>query len=75
MRRPAPSDLSLSRQGSLRANSHYVYTRSVAVCLREVTVDPGTSLVTQGDNAYELFVIEAVGAKGRSTRPASPSAR
>jgi CRP/FNR family transcriptional regulator, cyclic AMP receptor protein len=30
----------------------------VAECLREVTVDPGTSLVTQGDNAYELFVIE-----------------
>ena len=31
----------------------------VAVHLREVTVDPGTSLVTQGDNAYELYVIEA----------------
>jgi CRP-like cAMP-binding protein len=31
----------------------------VAACLREVTVDPGTSLVAQGDNAYELFVIEA----------------
>jgi CRP-like cAMP-binding protein len=30
----------------------------VAECLREVTVDPGTSLVTQGDNAYQLFVIE-----------------
>jgi CRP-like cAMP-binding protein len=31
----------------------------VAACLREVTVDAGTSLATQGDNAYELFVIEA----------------
>jgi CRP-like cAMP-binding protein len=31
----------------------------VAACLREVAVDPGTSLVTQGENAYELFVIEA----------------
>jgi CRP/FNR family transcriptional regulator, cyclic AMP receptor protein len=31
----------------------------VAACLREVTVDSGTSLATQGDNAYELFVIEA----------------
>ena len=30
----------------------------VAACLREVTVDAGTSLATQGDNAYELFVIE-----------------
>jgi CRP-like cAMP-binding protein len=31
----------------------------VAACLREVTVEAGTSLATQGDNAYELFVIEA----------------
>jgi CRP-like cAMP-binding protein len=31
----------------------------VAACMREVTVDAGTSLATQGDNAYELFVIEA----------------
>ena len=32
---------------------------------REVTVDPGTSLVTQGDNAYELYVIEAGDAEVR----------
>jgi CRP-like cAMP-binding protein len=31
----------------------------VAACLREVTVDAGISLATQGENAYELFVIEA----------------
>jgi CRP/FNR family transcriptional regulator, cyclic AMP receptor protein len=37
----------------------------VAGCLREVTVEPGTSLVTQGDNAYELFVIEAGDAEVR----------
>jgi CRP/FNR family transcriptional regulator, cyclic AMP receptor protein len=30
----------------------------VAACLREVTVDAGTALATQGENAYELFVIE-----------------
>jgi CRP/FNR family transcriptional regulator, cyclic AMP receptor protein len=30
----------------------------VAACLREVTVDMGTTLITQGENAYELFVIE-----------------
>jgi len=24
-----------------------------------VTVDPGTSLATQGENAYQLFVIES----------------
>jgi CRP/FNR family transcriptional regulator, cyclic AMP receptor protein len=30
----------------------------VATCLREVTVDMGTTLITQGENAYELFVIE-----------------
>ena len=27
--------------------------------MREVTVDAGTTLATEGDNAYELFVIEA----------------
>jgi CRP-like cAMP-binding protein len=37
----------------------------VAPCLREVTVDAGTSLVTEGDNAYELFVIEAGDAEVR----------
>jgi CRP-like cAMP-binding protein len=31
----------------------------VAACMREVTVDAGTTLATEGDNAYELFVIEA----------------
>jgi CRP/FNR family transcriptional regulator, cyclic AMP receptor protein len=31
----------------------------VAACLREVTVDAGTPLATQGERAYELFVIEA----------------
>jgi 5-deoxy-D-glucuronate isomerase len=31
----------------------------VAACMREVAVDPGTTLATEGDNAYELFVIEA----------------
>jgi CRP-like cAMP-binding protein len=30
----------------------------VAACMREVTVDPGTTLASEGDNAYELFVIE-----------------
>jgi CRP-like cAMP-binding protein len=30
----------------------------VAACMRDVTVDPGTTLASQGDNAYELFVIE-----------------
>ena len=30
----------------------------VAACMREVTVDAGATLATQGDNAYELFVIE-----------------
>jgi CRP/FNR family transcriptional regulator, cyclic AMP receptor protein len=30
----------------------------VAACMREVTVDAGTTLATEGDNAYELFVIE-----------------
>jgi CRP/FNR family transcriptional regulator, cyclic AMP receptor protein len=37
----------------------------VAECMRDVTVDPGTSLVTQGDNAYELFVIESGDAEVR----------
>jgi CRP-like cAMP-binding protein len=31
----------------------------VAACVREITVDAGTTLATEGDNAYELFVIEA----------------
>jgi CRP-like cAMP-binding protein len=31
----------------------------VAECLRELTVDAGTSLAMQGENAYQLFVIEA----------------
>jgi CRP-like cAMP-binding protein len=30
----------------------------VAACMREVTVDAGTTLASEGDNAYELFVIE-----------------
>ena len=30
----------------------------VAASLREVKVDMGTTFVTQGENAYELFVIE-----------------
>ena len=31
----------------------------VAACMREITVDAGTTLASEGDNAYELFVIEA----------------
>jgi CRP/FNR family transcriptional regulator, cyclic AMP receptor protein len=31
----------------------------VAACTREVTVDAGTTLAAQGDNAYEFFVIES----------------
>ena len=31
----------------------------VAGCTREVTVEAGETLTTQGDNAYEFFVIEA----------------
>jgi CRP-like cAMP-binding protein len=31
----------------------------VAARMREVAVEPGTTLATEGDNAYELFVIEA----------------
>jgi len=31
----------------------------VAACLREVKVEPGTTLMSQGDSAYEFFVIEA----------------
>jgi CRP/FNR family transcriptional regulator, cyclic AMP receptor protein len=38
---------------------------AIAPCMREVTVDAGTSLVTQGDNAYELFVIESGNAEVR----------
>jgi CRP-like cAMP-binding protein len=30
----------------------------VAACMREVAVDAGTTLASEGDNAYELFVIE-----------------
>ena len=30
----------------------------IAACMREVTVDAGTTLASEGDNAYELFVIE-----------------
>lgn len=30
----------------------------VASCVREVEVEAGTTLATQGDNAYEFFVIE-----------------
>jgi CRP-like cAMP-binding protein len=37
----------------------------LAACLRELTIDAGTSLATQGENAYELFVIEAGGAEVR----------
>ena len=29
----------------------------VAACTREVTIEPGTTLLSQGDNAYEFFVI------------------
>lgn len=31
----------------------------VAACVREVTVEPGTTVAAQGENAYEFFVIEA----------------
>src|SRR5215204_958959 len=31
----------------------------VAACLHEVSVDAGSSLATQGENAYQLFVIES----------------
>jgi CRP/FNR family cyclic AMP-dependent transcriptional regulator len=31
----------------------------VAACARELTVEAGTALTTEGDNAYELFVIES----------------
>src|SRR5262245_61475278 len=31
----------------------------VAECIREVTVEPGTTVLAQGDNAYEFFVILA----------------
>jgi CRP/FNR family transcriptional regulator, cyclic AMP receptor protein len=31
----------------------------VAACARELTVEAGTSLATEGENAYELFVIES----------------
>jgi NTE family protein len=44
---PLFADLSAEERGAL------------AACMREVTVDSGASLVTRGDNAYEIFVIEA----------------
>jgi CRP/FNR family transcriptional regulator, cyclic AMP receptor protein len=48
----------------------------VAACMREVTVDAGATLATQGDNAYELFVIEAGDAEvhkdGRPVRTLGP---
>jgi CRP-like cAMP-binding protein len=31
----------------------------VADCARELTVEAGTALATEGENAYELFVIES----------------
>jgi CRP-like cAMP-binding protein len=31
----------------------------VAACARELTVEAGSALTTEGDNAYELFVIES----------------
>jgi CRP-like cAMP-binding protein len=31
----------------------------VAACAREVDVEPGTTLATEGEHAYELFVIES----------------
>jgi CRP-like cAMP-binding protein len=31
----------------------------VATCARELTVEAGTTLTTEGENAYELFVIES----------------
>jgi CRP-like cAMP-binding protein len=31
----------------------------IAACMRDVTVEAGTTLASEGDNAYELFVIEA----------------
>ena len=31
----------------------------VADCARELTVDAGTTLATEGEHAYELFVIES----------------
>jgi CRP-like cAMP-binding protein len=37
----------------------------VAACLREVTVDAGATLATQGEHAYELFVIESGDAEVR----------
>jgi CRP/FNR family transcriptional regulator, cyclic AMP receptor protein len=37
----------------------------IAACTREVTVEPGTTVAAQGDNAYEFFVIEAGDAEVR----------
>jgi hypothetical protein len=54
----------------------------VAECARERTVDAGTALTTEGEHAYELFVIESGEAevhKGgeviRTLGPETPSAR
>lgn len=43
----------------LFADLTHAQRAEVAACMREVAVDAGTSLATQGDHAYELFVIEA----------------
>jgi CRP/FNR family transcriptional regulator, cyclic AMP receptor protein len=32
---------------------------AVAGCTREVTIEPGATVATEGDNAYEFFVVEA----------------
>ena len=32
---------------------------AVAACTREVTIEPGATVASEGDNAYEFFVIEA----------------
>jgi CRP-like cAMP-binding protein len=48
----------------------------VAGCMREVTVDAGTTLASEGDNAYELFAIEAGNAdvrkRGKTIRTLGP---
>jgi CRP-like cAMP-binding protein len=37
----------------------------VAACARELTVEAGTTLTTEGEHAYELFVIESGAAEVR----------
>jgi len=32
---------------------------AVAACTREVTIEAGATVATEGDNAYEFFVVEA----------------